>query len=40
MKVFGCRGLVSMVVQNYVEEVVHRHMVIAVDNHNEGHHIH
>ena len=38
--VFGGRGLVSKVVQSHVEGVVHRHVVVVVDNHNNGHHIH
>ncbi|KAL4356672.1 hypothetical protein AHAS_Ahas09G0110100 [Arachis hypogaea] len=29
-----------MVVQNYVEEDVHRHMVVVVGSHKEVHHIH
>ncbi|KAL4356777.1 hypothetical protein AHAS_Ahas09G0120600 [Arachis hypogaea] len=32
MEVFGGKVLVSMVVQNYVEEGVHRRMVVVVDN--------
>lgn len=39
MEVFGGRGLVSMVVQNYVEEGVHRYMVM-VDSHRKVHHNH
>ncbi|KAL4315924.1 hypothetical protein AHAS_Ahas15G0233700 [Arachis hypogaea] len=39
-EVVGGMRLVSMMVQNHVEEVVHRHMVVVVDNHNKGHHIH
>ena len=35
--VFG--RLVSMV-EVHVEGVVHRHLVVVVDNHNKGHHIH
>ena len=35
--VFGSRGLVSMVGNN-IEELVHRHMVVIVDNHKEVHH--
>ena len=40
MEVNGGKGLVSMVVQSHVEGVVHRHVVVVVDNHNKGHHIH
>ena len=40
MEVFVDMGLVSMVVEGYIEEGVHRHMVVVVDNHNKGHHIH
>ncbi|KAL4288044.1 hypothetical protein AHAS_Ahas19G0246800 [Arachis hypogaea] len=40
MKVFGKMGLVSMVVQSYVEEGVHRYMVVVVDCHEEVHHNH
>ena len=40
MEVFGEKGLVSKVVQSHVEGVVHRHVVVVVDNHNKGHHIH
>ena len=36
---FGDMGLVSKVVQNHVEEVVHRLVVVVVDNYNKGHHI-
>ncbi|KAL4329320.1 hypothetical protein AHAS_Ahas13G0288300 [Arachis hypogaea] len=32
MRVFGSRRLVSMVVQSYVEDGVHRHMVVLVGN--------
>ncbi|KAL4373107.1 hypothetical protein AHAS_Ahas05G0048700 [Arachis hypogaea] len=32
MEVNGRKGLVSMVVQSHVEEGVHRHMVVVVDN--------
>ena len=39
MRVFGGKGLVSMVVQNYVEEVVHKHMVGLVGNYKVVHHI-
>ena len=35
----GGMRLVSMV-KGYIEEGVHMHMMIVVDNHNEGHHIH
>ncbi|KAL4381081.1 hypothetical protein AHAS_Ahas04G0097800 [Arachis hypogaea] len=38
MGVFGGKGLVSMVVQSYVEEGVHRHMVVVVDNQKSAHH--
>ena len=40
MEGFGDMGLVSKVVQNHVEWVVHRHVVVVVDNHNKGYHIH
>ncbi|KAL4276024.1 hypothetical protein AHAS_Ahas20G0165800 [Arachis hypogaea] len=40
MVVFGGKGLVSMVVQNYVEEEVHRYFVVGVDCHEEVHHNH
>ncbi|KAL4365295.1 hypothetical protein AHAS_Ahas07G0091800 [Arachis hypogaea] len=41
MEVFGGEmGLVSMVVEDNVEEEVNRHMVVEVNNHNEAHHIH
>ncbi|KAL4371560.1 hypothetical protein AHAS_Ahas06G0178000 [Arachis hypogaea] len=40
MEVFSGRGLVSMVVQNYVEEVVDRQMMVVVDNHKVVHHSH
>ncbi|KAL4344694.1 hypothetical protein AHAS_Ahas11G0204000 [Arachis hypogaea] len=40
MEVFGSRGLVSMVVEDYIEEGVHRHMVGVVGNHKEVHHSH
>ena len=40
MEVFGGRRLVSRVVDVYVEGKGLMHMVIVVDNHNEGHHIH
>ncbi|KAL4275640.1 hypothetical protein AHAS_Ahas20G0127400 [Arachis hypogaea] len=36
--VFGSRGLVSMVVQSCVEEVVHKHMVGLVGCHEKVHH--
>ena len=39
MRVFGGKGLVSMVVQSYVEEVVHRHMMGLVGNYKGVHHI-
>ena len=32
MEVNGGKGLVSMVVQSYIEEGVHRHMVVVVDS--------
>ncbi|KAL4365497.1 hypothetical protein AHAS_Ahas07G0112000 [Arachis hypogaea] len=38
-KVFGKRGLVSMVGNN-VEKLVHRHMMVVVDNHKEVHYNH
>jgi len=38
MRVFGSRGLVSMVVQSYVEEGVQLHMVGLVGNYKEVHH--
>ncbi|KAL4357090.1 hypothetical protein AHAS_Ahas09G0151900 [Arachis hypogaea] len=38
MGVFGGKVLVSMVVQNYVEEGVHWHMVVIVDNQKSAHH--
>ncbi|KAL4381263.1 hypothetical protein AHAS_Ahas04G0116000 [Arachis hypogaea] len=40
MEVNGGKGLVSMVVQSYVEEGVHRHMVVVVDNQKSAHHSH
>ncbi|KAL4329552.1 hypothetical protein AHAS_Ahas13G0311500 [Arachis hypogaea] len=40
MKVFGKTELVSMMVQSYVEEGVHRHMVVVVASRNEVHHNH
>ena len=40
MRVFGSRGLVSMVVQSYVEEGVHMHVVGLVGNYKGVHHIH
>ena len=40
MEVNGGRKLVSKVVQNYVVEGVHMHVVVVVDNHSKGHHIH
>ena len=39
MEVNGCRWLVSMVVQSYVEEVVYRHIMGLVGNHKGVHHI-
>ncbi|KAL4321428.1 hypothetical protein AHAS_Ahas14G0109500 [Arachis hypogaea] len=38
MEVFDCRWLVSMVVQNYIDEGVHRHMVGLVGNYKRVHH--
>ncbi|KAL4371012.1 hypothetical protein AHAS_Ahas06G0123200 [Arachis hypogaea] len=38
MGVFGGKGLVSMVVQSYVEEGVYRRMVVVVDNQKSAHH--
>ncbi|KAL4356723.1 hypothetical protein AHAS_Ahas09G0115200 [Arachis hypogaea] len=38
MEEVGCRGLVSMVVQSYAEEGVHRRMVVVVDNQKSAHH--
>ena len=32
------KGLMSMVVQSHVEESVHRHMVVVVDNQERAHH--
>jgi len=40
MRVFGSRGLASMVVQSHVEEGVHRHMAGLVGNYKVVHHIH
>ncbi|KAL4357694.1 hypothetical protein AHAS_Ahas09G0212300 [Arachis hypogaea] len=40
MEVFGGIRLVSMVVESYIKEEIHRHMVVVVDNHKEVHHIH
>ncbi|KAL4381607.1 hypothetical protein AHAS_Ahas04G0150400 [Arachis hypogaea] len=40
MRLFGSKGLVSMVVQSHVEEGVHRHMVVVVDNKKSAHHSH
>ncbi|KAL4329944.1 hypothetical protein AHAS_Ahas13G0350700 [Arachis hypogaea] len=40
MVVFGGKGLVSMVVQNYVEDEVHRYFVVGIDCHEEVHHSH
>ncbi|KAL4316386.1 hypothetical protein AHAS_Ahas15G0279900 [Arachis hypogaea] len=39
MEVNDNMRLVSMVVEGYVEEGVHMHMMVVVDNHNKGHHI-
>ncbi|KAL4343643.1 hypothetical protein AHAS_Ahas11G0098900 [Arachis hypogaea] len=39
MEVNGCGWLVSMAVQSYVEEVVHRHMMGLVDNYKGVQHI-
>ncbi|KAL4391064.1 hypothetical protein AHAS_Ahas03G0207700 [Arachis hypogaea] len=38
MEVNGGMGLVSMVVEGYVEDMAHRYMVVVVDNHKEVHH--
>ncbi|KAL4350470.1 hypothetical protein AHAS_Ahas10G0145200 [Arachis hypogaea] len=40
MEVSGGKGLVSMVIQSHVEERVHRHMVVIVDNQKSTHHSH
>ena len=40
MVVFSGKGLVSMVVQSYVEEGIHRRMVVVVDNQKSAHHSH
>ncbi|KAL4350552.1 hypothetical protein AHAS_Ahas10G0153400 [Arachis hypogaea] len=40
MGVFGGKGLVSMVVQSYIEEGVHRRMVVVVGNQKSDHHSH
>ncbi|KAL4306668.1 hypothetical protein AHAS_Ahas16G0201300 [Arachis hypogaea] len=40
MEVNGEKGLVSIVVQNYMEEGVHRYFVVGVDCHKEVHHNH
>ncbi|KAL4365890.1 hypothetical protein AHAS_Ahas07G0151300 [Arachis hypogaea] len=40
MEVNGGKGLVSVVVQSYVEKGVHRHMVVVVDNRKIAHHSH
>ena len=40
MVVFGGKGLVSMVVQSCVEEMVHKHMAGLVGNYNVVHHSH
>ena len=37
MEVVGGMGLVSKVVQSHVEGVVHRHVVVVVDNYNKSH---
>ncbi|KAL4397344.1 hypothetical protein AHAS_Ahas01G0182500 [Arachis hypogaea] len=39
MEVFGGKGLVSMV-EGYVEDVAHRHMVVVLESHKEIHHSH
>ena len=39
MEVNGGKGLVSMVVHSYVEEVVHKHMVGLVGNYKGVYHI-
>ena len=39
MKVVGKKGLVSMV-ESYVEDMVHRHMVVVLESHKEIHHSH
>ncbi|KAL4287655.1 hypothetical protein AHAS_Ahas19G0207900 [Arachis hypogaea] len=38
MRLFGSRGLVGTVVQSYVEEGIHRHMVGFVGNYKGVHH--
>ncbi|KAL4391542.1 hypothetical protein AHAS_Ahas03G0255500 [Arachis hypogaea] len=38
MEVNGGKGLVSMVVQNYVEKGVHKHMVVVINNQKDAHH--
>jgi len=40
MEVFGGKGLVSMVVQSYVEEGAHRCVVVGIDCHEKVHHNH
>ncbi|KAL4300363.1 hypothetical protein AHAS_Ahas17G0193400 [Arachis hypogaea] len=40
MEVNGKKGLVSLVVQSYVEEGVHRRMVVVVDNQKSAQHSH
>ncbi|KAL4373148.1 hypothetical protein AHAS_Ahas05G0052800 [Arachis hypogaea] len=40
MRMFGSRGLVSLVVQRCVEEGIHRLMVVVVDNQKSAHHSH
>ncbi|KAL4381092.1 hypothetical protein AHAS_Ahas04G0098900 [Arachis hypogaea] len=39
MEVFGEKGLVSMV-EGYVKDMAHRHMVVVLDSHKEVHHSH
>ncbi|KAL4391046.1 hypothetical protein AHAS_Ahas03G0205900 [Arachis hypogaea] len=39
MEAFGGKGLLSMV-DGYVEDVAHRHMVVVLDYHKEDHHSH
>ncbi|KAL4364631.1 hypothetical protein AHAS_Ahas07G0025400 [Arachis hypogaea] len=39
MKVVGKKGLVSMV-ESYVEDIVHRHMVVVLESHKVIHHSH
>jgi len=41
MEVFGGKMvLVSLVIEDNIEEVVDRHMVVETDSHKETHHIH